>query len=137
MIASSTAKFLSRSHALGNKVPVAVAASLSLFRAQNQQQEQHAQKFRFMSAAAAVVASSLVANNLNSNEPAACDAGKCPKCSDKFSKTAFFPPIAAYEKGMLKVSDIHTIAYSVYGNPKGKPVLVVHGGPGGGTVPGK
>lgn len=57
--------------------------------------------------------------------------------ADKFTGTAMFPPIKPYEKGMLKVSDIHTIAYSCYGNPKGKPVLFVHGGPGGGTDPGK
>ncbi len=25
------------------------------------------------------------------------------------------------------------MAYSLYGNPNGKPVLFVHGGPGGGT----
>ena len=35
----------------------------------------------------------------------------------------------------IKVSDLHTVYYSGYGNPKGKPVLVVHGGPGGGTSP--
>lgn len=34
---------------------------------------------------------------------------------------------------MLKVSDLHTISYKIYGNPKGKPVLCVHGGPGAGT----
>ena len=28
---------------------------------------------------------------------------------------------------------MHTIAYSQFGNPNGKPVLFVHGGPGGGT----
>eukprot|EP00596_Hydrurales_sp_CCMP1899_P010618 CAMPEP_0119036206 /NCGR_PEP_ID=MMETSP1177-20130426/3739_1 /TAXON_ID=2985 /ORGANISM="Ochromonas sp, Strain CCMP1899" /LENGTH=317 /DNA_ID=CAMNT_0006995663 /DNA_START=309 /DNA_END=1262 /DNA_ORIENTATION=+ len=46
-----------------------------------------------------------------------------------------YPPIQPYDKGMLKVSGIHTIAYSLYGNPTGKPVLFVHGGPGGGTDP--
>ena len=46
-----------------------------------------------------------------------------------------YPKIDAYEKGTLKVSEIHTVAYSLYGNPKGKPVLFVHGGPGGGTNP--
>lgn len=30
-----------------------------------------------------------------------------------------FPPITAYEVGLLKVSDIHTIAYTLYGNPTG------------------
>lgn len=46
-----------------------------------------------------------------------------------------FPQTLPYSRGVLKVSDIHTIAYSCYGNPKGKPVLFVHGGPGGGTDP--
>jgi proline iminopeptidase len=36
---------------------------------------------------------------------------------------------------MFQVSKIHTIAYFTYGNIKGKPVLVVHGGPGAGTTP--
>jgi proline iminopeptidase len=35
----------------------------------------------------------------------------------------------------MKVSDLHTIAYWTYGNPNGKPVLFVHGGPGAGTTP--
>lgn len=58
-----------------------------------------------------------------------CDA------EDSFADTALFPQTQPLEKGKLKVSDVHTIAYSVYGNPKGKPVLFVHGGPGGGTDP--
>lgn len=45
----------------------------------------------------------------------------------------FYPPIAPYETHYLKVSDLHTIHFSVYGNPNGKPVLFVHGGPGAGT----
>jgi proline iminopeptidase len=36
---------------------------------------------------------------------------------------------------MLQVSDIHSIAFSEYGNPNGKPAIFVHGGPGGGTDP--
>ena len=54
---------------------------------------------------------------------------------DKFSATALYPEIEPYQKGTLKVSDVHTIAYALYGNPNGKPVLFVHGGPGGGTDP--
>ena len=54
---------------------------------------------------------------------------------DAFAETAMYPPIKAYFKGSLKVSGVHTIAYSMYGNPEGKPVLFVHGGPGGGTDP--
>jgi proline iminopeptidase len=40
-----------------------------------------------------------------------------------------------YEKGMLQVSNIHTLYYEVSGNPKGKPALILHGGPGGGSIP--
>lgn len=39
------------------------------------------------------------------------------------------------DSGYLKVDGMHTIYYHIYGNPKGKPVLFVHGGPGGGTEP--
>ncbi len=45
-----------------------------------------------------------------------------------------YPPIEPYETGRLKVSDIHEISYELCGNPNGKPVLVVHGGPGGGIA---
>ncbi|MBN4083807.1 prolyl aminopeptidase [Mycoplasma sp. CSL10137] len=33
----------------------------------------------------------------------------------------------------LNVSSLHKIHYKIYGNLKGKPVFVVHGGPGGGS----
>jgi hypothetical protein len=38
---------------------------------------------------------------------------------DKFSNTALYPLGTIIEKGMLKVSEKHSISYSVYGNPKG------------------
>jgi proline iminopeptidase len=46
-----------------------------------------------------------------------------------------YPEIDTYNTGMLKVSDIHTLYYEQSGNPMGKPIVVVHGGPGGGTSP--
>ncbi len=46
-----------------------------------------------------------------------------------------FPPIEPFESGTLKVSDLHSIYYECCGNPKGKPVLVLHGGPGVGSYP--
>ena len=55
--------------------------------------------------------------------------------TDPFAGTALYPPINPSFEGFLKVSDVHTIAYSIYGNPNGKAVLFVHGGPGGGTDP--
>jgi len=44
-----------------------------------------------------------------------------------------YPEIEPYQTGHLKVSPIHEIYYEQCGNPQGKPVLFVHGGPGGGT----
>lgn len=46
-----------------------------------------------------------------------------------------YPPIQPYNVGRLKVSEIHTLYYEESGNPQGKPVLFVHGGPGGGCPP--
>lgn len=54
---------------------------------------------------------------------------------DKFGNTALYPAIEPFQVATIKVSNIHTISYSQYGNPNGKPVLFVHGGPGGGTDP--
>jgi proline iminopeptidase len=47
----------------------------------------------------------------------------------------FFPVTPAIEEGFLPVSDLHRIWYGVYGNPKGIPVVFLHGGPGGGCSP--
>jgi proline iminopeptidase len=46
-----------------------------------------------------------------------------------------YPPLEPHREGMLPVSDLHTIAWEQSGNPDGIPVLVVHGGPGGGAQP--
>lgn len=46
-----------------------------------------------------------------------------------------YPHIEPFNSGMLKVSDIHQIYYEQSGNPNGKPVLFIHGGPGAGTNP--
>jgi proline iminopeptidase len=43
-----------------------------------------------------------------------------------------FKNIKIYDKGYLDVGKGHSIYYELSGNPKGKPVLFVHGGPGGG-----
>jgi proline iminopeptidase len=45
----------------------------------------------------------------------------------------FYPPIRPYNSGFLRVSPVHEIYYEESGNPKGKPVVFLHGGPGGGT----
>jgi proline iminopeptidase len=46
-----------------------------------------------------------------------------------------YDPIEPYETGKLAVSPLHTLHYEVCGNPAGTPVVFLHGGPGGGTVP--
>ena len=45
-----------------------------------------------------------------------------------------YPELAPYARGLLRVDDVHSIHFEQYGNPKGKPALLVHGGPGGGTT---
>jgi proline iminopeptidase len=49
--------------------------------------------------------------------------------------TWHYPPIEPYNTGRLKVSDVHEIYFEESGNPKGKPVVFLHGGPGGGSEP--
>jgi len=46
-----------------------------------------------------------------------------------------YPAIEPYDQGMLRVSPVHTLYYEQSGNPQGLPVVFLHGGPGGGTVP--
>jgi proline iminopeptidase len=43
-----------------------------------------------------------------------------------------FPPIKPYNTGFLQVDAEHSIYYEESGNPKGKPVVFLHGGPGSG-----
>lgn len=45
-----------------------------------------------------------------------------------------YEPIEPYDSGMMAVSPVHTIYYEQCGNPDGKPVVFLHGGPGGGLV---
>ncbi|MCC6757278.1 MAG: prolyl aminopeptidase [Arenimonas sp.] len=44
-----------------------------------------------------------------------------------------YPDIEPYRTGMLAVDDRHTLYFEESGNPEGKPVVVLHGGPGAGT----
>jgi proline iminopeptidase len=47
-------------------------------------------------------------------------------------RRSLYPPIEPYNSGMLRVSGVHEIYYEECGNPKGKPAVFVHGGPGAG-----
>ncbi|MBP0020055.1 MAG: prolyl aminopeptidase [Cyanobacteria bacterium SBLK] len=46
-----------------------------------------------------------------------------------------YSALEPYNEGKLKVSDLHTLHYEESGNPTGKPVIFLHGGPGGGIEP--
>ena len=51
------------------------------------------------------------------------------------SSSPFYPPVEPYRSGLLPVSELHSIYFEESGNPEGKPVVFLHGGPGGGTEP--
>ncbi len=46
-----------------------------------------------------------------------------------------YPPVEPFDQRMLDVGDGHAIYVEQSGNPQGLPVVVVHGGPGGGSSP--
>ena len=50
-------------------------------------------------------------------------------------RRGLFPEIEPYTSGRLQVSELHDLYFEECGNPQGKPVLMVHGGPGGGCNP--
>ncbi len=48
--------------------------------------------------------------------------------------TALYPEIAPYEHGRLEVGDGNLVYSETCGNPRGKPAVVLHGGPGSGCT---
>jgi proline iminopeptidase len=46
-----------------------------------------------------------------------------------------YPEIVPYKTGRLKVSELHEAYFEECGNPDGKPAVILHGGPGGGSSP--
>jgi proline iminopeptidase len=50
-------------------------------------------------------------------------------------RRTLYPEIEPFDSGFLKVPDLHTLYYEQSGNPDGKPVVFLHGGPGGGVNP--
>jgi proline iminopeptidase len=49
--------------------------------------------------------------------------------------TGLFSEIEPYDTGYLRVDELHSVYFEQCGNPRGKPALFVHGGPGGGANP--
>jgi proline iminopeptidase len=50
-------------------------------------------------------------------------------------RRTLYPDFAPFETGMLDVGDGHKLWWELSGNPNGKPVVFLHGGPGGGSSP--
>jgi proline iminopeptidase len=48
--------------------------------------------------------------------------------------TTLYPDIEPYDHGLLDVGDENLIYWEQCGNPRGKPALVLHGGPGSGCT---
>lgn len=46
-----------------------------------------------------------------------------------------FPVSPPFKTGYLEVDELHTLFYALFGNPNGKAVVVLHGGPGFGCYP--
>ena len=60
---------------------------------------------------------------------------ECTNVSGSKDEIKLWPEIEPFESGYLKVSDIHEVYYELCGNQEGKPVFVIHGGPGTGFSP--
>lgn len=51
------------------------------------------------------------------------------------ARLPLYPEIASHRSGRLRVSPVHELYFEECGNPRGAPVVVLHGGPGGGCNP--
>ncbi len=60
-------------------------------------------------------------------------ARRSPSRSAKLRQ--LYPPIKPHRSGYLRVSAVHELYFEESGNPRGKPAVFLHGGPGAGTDP--
>jgi proline iminopeptidase len=51
------------------------------------------------------------------------------------SQSDLYPPIDPLQKGFLDVGEGHSLYWEVSGNPNGRPILFLHGGPGASVQP--
>jgi len=58
-----------------------------------------------------------------------------PRRTPGSPRLSLYPEIVPFRTGRLKVSALHELYYEECGMPSGKPVVVLHGGPGGGITP--
>src|SRR5262245_820788 len=54
---------------------------------------------------------------------------------DSVSRTDLYPPVEPYASGRIRVDATHQVYWEESGNPRGVPVLFLHGGPGAGATP--
>jgi proline iminopeptidase len=54
---------------------------------------------------------------------------------DPQQRRTLYPEFEPYESGHFEVGDGHSLYWELSGNPSGKPVVFLHGGPGGGSSP--
>src|SRR5215218_6693106 len=50
-------------------------------------------------------------------------------------RTELYPPLEPFNAGRLQLDRIHTMYWEETGNPRGVPVVFLHGGPGAGSAP--
>jgi proline iminopeptidase len=50
-------------------------------------------------------------------------------------RTELYPEIEPYRSGMLELDGLHRMYWEECGNPRGQPVVFLHGGPGAGSAP--
>ncbi|OQR93445.1 proline iminopeptidase [Achlya hypogyna] len=84
------------------------------------------------SGALLALAGSVALFSTAANEASKWDLPDKSQCS---LEDFLYPAITPYKTGRLQVSPTHSIYYEECGNPHGKPVVIVHGGPGGGCTP--
>ena len=57
------------------------------------------------------------------------------RMSESEARRGLYPAIEPFNSGYLEVGDGHRLYYEECGNPRGKPAVFLHGGPGGGCTP--
>lgn len=65
----------------------------------------------------------------------AAGAAQAAQATAAVAPRVLYPQLSSFDSGYLRVSELHTLYYEVYGNPRGVPAVVVHGGPGAGCWP--
>ncbi|MFO1427927.1 MAG: prolyl aminopeptidase [Steroidobacteraceae bacterium] len=70
-----------------------------------------------------------------SRRPGTGTAARAAAGVAKHARRELYPALRQRRSGYLRVSELHELYWEESGNPEGKPVVFLHGGPGGGTDP--